>query len=252
MSCAIFLNGEYEDERYYLRQFDAAQAVVAADGGHAFLRRVGRWPHLLIGDFDSLDARLVDEARAAGVEVVAHPARKDETDAELAVAQAAARFPGEIVLLGALGGALDHVLGHLCILRALAERGRPGRIAAPALAATVLRAPTTVRLGSPVGTRVSLVALSTDVVLTLRGLEYEIIDEHLPASVCRGLSNRVESTAPRLELSHGLLLAMVFDGAETFGAGGLEPGSPWAGSLGTRGPGAAPDGADDGSRRERP
>jgi len=218
MTCAIFLNGEYEDERYYVRQLDAAQAVVAADGGHAFLRRVERWPHLLIGDFDSLDAALLAEARAAGVEVVEHPARKDETDAELAVAQAAARFPGEIVLLGALGGALDHVLGHICILRGLAERGRPGRIAAPDLSATVLRAPATVRLGSGVGTRVSLVALSPDVVLTLRGLEYEIIDEHLPPSVCRGLSNRVATAAPRLELAHGLLLAVVFDGAETFAA----------------------------------
>ncbi len=74
--------------------------------------------------------------------------RKDETDAELAVAQAAARYPGEVVLLGALGGALDHVLGHLCILRGLADAGRVGRIAAPGLAATVLRAPATVRLGS--------------------------------------------------------------------------------------------------------
>ena len=39
MSCAIFLNGEYEDEEFYLRQFAVAQVVVAADGGHAFLRR---------------------------------------------------------------------------------------------------------------------------------------------------------------------------------------------------------------------
>ncbi len=218
MSCAIFLNGEYEDERFYLRQCDAAQTVVAADGGHAFLRRHGRWPALLIGDFDSLDAALVAEARAAGVEVIEHPVRKDETDAELAVAQAAARFPGEIVLLGALGGALDHVLGHLCILRGLAEAGGAGRIAAPGLAATVLQAPVAVRLDSRVGTRVSLVALSPEVVLTLRGLEYELTDEPLPATVCRGLSNRVAAADARLELSRGLLLAMAFDGAETFAA----------------------------------
>jgi thiamine pyrophosphokinase len=218
VSCAIFLNGEYEDEEFYLRQFAAAQVVVAADGGHAFLRRHDLWPRLLIGDFDSLDAALVAEARAAGVEVVEHAVRKDETDAELAVAQVVAQCGDDIVLLGALGGALDHMIGHVCILRALAAQGRSGRIVAPGLAATVLRAPVALRLGAAVGTRVSVVALSSDVVLTLRGLEYELTDEPLPASVCRGLSNRVVAPAARLELSGGLLLAMVFDASETFAA----------------------------------
>jgi len=183
VTCAIFLNGEYDDDDFYLRQFAAAQVVVAADGGHRFLRRHGLWPRLLVGDFDSLDAALVAEARAAGVEVVEHPVRKDETDGELAVAQAAARWPGEIVLLGALGGALDHVLGHVCILRGLAARGRAGRIASPGLAATVVQSPAALRLGAAVGTRVSLVALSSGVVLTLRGLEYALPGESLPVAV---------------------------------------------------------------------
>ena len=218
MTCAIFLNGEYEDEEFYLRQYAAAHVVVAADGGHAFLRRHDLWPQLLIGDFDSLDAAMVAEARAAGVEVVEHPTRKDETDAELAVAQVASRCADEIVLLGALGGTLDHVMGHVCILRGLATRSRAARIVAPGLAATVLRAPAAVHLAAAVGTRLSVVALSSDVVLTLLGLEYELADERLPAGVCRGLGNRVAAPGARLELADGLLLAMVFDAAETFSA----------------------------------
>jgi thiamine pyrophosphokinase len=232
VTCAIFLNGEYDDDDFYLRQFAAAQVVVAADGGHRFLRRHGLWPRLLVGDFDSLDAAHVAEARTVGVEVVEHPVHKDETDGELAVAQAAARCPDEIVLLGALGGALDHVLGHVCILRGLAERGRAGRIASPGLAATVVQAPAMLHLGAAVGTRVSLVALSSGVVLTLRGLEYPLHGESLPADVCRGLSNSVARAGARIELSGGELLAMVFDGAETFAPSGpstgLAPSDPTA------------------------
>ena len=239
MTTVICLNGEYEDDAWYLRQVDAAQAVVAADGGHAFLRRHGRWPALLIGDFDSLDARLVAEARVAGVEVVTHSTHKDETDAELAVAQAEARYAGEVVLLGALGGALDHVLGHLAILRGLAARGRAARIAAPDLAATVLQGPVTARLGAPVGARVSVVALSPDVVLTLRGLEYELTDEPLPPSVCRGLSNRVAAPGARVSLTSGQLLTLVFDGGETFATEPLATGAaPSAGAPVASGDGA--------------
>ncbi len=218
MTCAILLNGDYEDDAYYLRQVDAAQAVVAADGGHAFLRRHGRWPALLIGDFDSLDPGLLAEAETAGVEIVRHPARKDETDAELAVAQAEARFPGQIVLLGALGGALDHVLGHIGILQGLAARGRPARIAAPGLVATVVRGPARLRFRAPIATEVSLVALSPDVVLSLRGLEYELSGERLSPTVCRGLGNSLVAADARLDLLSGALLVLVFDGRETFAA----------------------------------
>ena len=212
MTVAVLLNGDYEDDGWYLRRVDAAQAVVAADGGHAFLRRHGRWPALLVGDFDSLDAGLLAEARAAGVEVIAHPVRKDETDAELAVAVAAERFDGELLLLGALGGALDHLLGHVAVLRGLAARGRAARIAAPGLAATVLRGPAGLRLGAAPGARVSVLALGDGVVLTLRGLEYELTAAPLPATVCRGLRNRVAAPDATLELAAGEALVMVFDG----------------------------------------
>ena len=213
MTVAVLLNGDYEDDAWYLRQVDAAQAIVAADGGHAFLRRHSRWPALLVGDFDSLDAGLLAEARAAGVAVVEHPVRKDETDAELAVAAAEARFDGELVLLGALGGAFDHLLGHVSVLRGLAARGRAARIAAPGLTAAVVRGPARLRLGAATGARVSVLALSDGVVLTLRGLEYELTAEPLPATVCRGLRNRVTAPDARLELAGGEALVMVFDGA---------------------------------------
>ena len=122
MTCAIVLNGEYEDEAWYRREVEAARLVVAADGGHHLLRRLDLWPQVLIGDFDSLDAEFVAEARAAGVEVVGHPVRKDKTDGELAVEWAVSHCSDDVVLLGGFGGALDHVLGHLCVLRGLAAR----------------------------------------------------------------------------------------------------------------------------------
>ena len=240
MTTVICLNGEYEDDAWYLRQVDAAQAVVAADGGHAFLRRHGRWPALLIGDFDSLDARLVAEARVGrGRGRRLTPRTKTRPTPSSPSPRPAARYAGEVVLLGALGGALDHVLGHVAILRGLAARGRAARIAAPGLAATVLQGPVAARLGAPVGARVSVVALSPDVVLTLRGLEYELTNEPLPPSVCRGLSNRVAAPGARVSLTSGQLLTLVFDGGETFATEPLATGAaPSAGAPVASGDGA--------------
>lgn len=216
MTGAIFLNGEYEDDAYYLRARERASLVVAADGGHAFLRRHGLWPDLLVGDFDSLDETLLLEAQEAAVEIVRRPVRKDQTDGELAVAEAGARTTGEIVLLGALGGDFDHLLGHLCVLRGLSQAGRAARIAAPGLAVRVFHSPSEVTLGAPVGTRVSLISLSPNAVVTLRGLEYPLTDAPLPATSCLGVSNAVAAPGATVAVVSGVLALMVFDGDEAF------------------------------------
>jgi thiamine pyrophosphokinase len=216
MSCAVFLNGEYEDDTYYLRAREKASLVVAADGGHAFLRRHGLWPDLLVGDFDSLDEDLVREAREADIEMLRRPVRKDKTDGELAVAEACARTPDEIVLLGALGGDLDHLLGHVSVLRGLSQTGRAARIASPRLAVRVFHGPHQVTLGAPIGTRVSLISLSPNAVVTLRGLEYPVTNAPLPATSCLGVSNAVAAPEARIALAAGVLAVLVFDGDETF------------------------------------
>lgn len=214
MSTAIFLNGEYEDDGFYVARYREAGLVIAADGGHAFLRRHDLWPQVVIGDFDSLDAALVREACDAGIEVVRHPTRKDATDAELAVAEALARSGDEVVLLGALGGDFDHQLGHISLLRGIAESGRAARIASPGLAVRVLCAPATVVLTAAPGTRVSLVSLSPTAVVTLRGLEYPLTEAPLPATSSLGLSNAVAAPGATVTLVGGVLVIMVCDDGE--------------------------------------
>jgi len=213
---AIFLNGDYEDDAFYAARYAAASLVVAADGGYAFLRRLGLRSHVLVGDFDSLDAGLVAEAEASGVEVVRHPVRKDQTDAELAVVQAVRRSLDGIELLGALGGAFDHQLGHVSLLRNMAAAGRSARIAAPGFAMRVFYAPAHVALGAPSGTRVSLVALSPAAVVTLRGLEYPLTNAPLAATSCLGLSNEIARSGATVTLASGVLAVMVLHGDETF------------------------------------
>lgn len=211
---AIFANGEYEDDAYYLRRFEQAERVIAADGGFVFLHRHGLLPEVLIGDFDSLDAPLVAAAEAAGVDVMRRPTRKDQTDTELAVAEALKRGARRIELVGALGGAPDHLLGHIGVLRWLEQRGHPARIASPGLVLRVFWSPAVVAVAAPAGSRVSLVALSPTAVVTMHGFDYAVTNAPLAAESCLGLSNAVaEGAGPaRLELKAGVLLAMVFDG----------------------------------------
>jgi len=89
--------------------------VIAADGGYAHLN--GIHADLVVGDFDSLGFV------PAGESVVRHPAEKDDTDTMLAARIGIERGYRAFVLLGGVGGRLDHTLANIQTLAFLRENG---------------------------------------------------------------------------------------------------------------------------------
>lgn len=221
---AVFLDGEYEDPAYYAAWARAADLIVAADGGGRFLTALGVVPDVLVGDFDSLDEEAVAAIGRAGARIERHPVRKDQTDGELAVGEARLAGATELVLAGALG-ALDHVLGHLALLRRVEVAGTPARIVAPALTVRVLGPGSHVTLDAPAGTRVSLAPLGGDTTVTLAGFEYDLDRGRLPFDACLGLGNAVAgaTTGPgpgggaTIRVHEGDVALLVASGREAFG-----------------------------------
>jgi thiamine pyrophosphokinase len=216
----VFLDGEYGDPAWYRALAASSDILLAADGGAAFLARVGLVPQAVVGDFDSLDESIAGALAEQGVEFVRHPVRKDVTDGELAVEEALRRGAGELLLAGATG-ALDHTLGHLAILRRLAARAIAARLVAPDLAVTVLVAPAEVVLAAPAGVRVSLAPAGSDATVTLEGFDYPLACGTLPADACLGLGNHVLAGGEaRIRVHDGAVVALVEWGEEPFAAAG--------------------------------
>lgn len=209
-SAVIFVNGEYEDDEFYRRLFAAADLTIAADGGARFLVRSGLTPDLVVGDFDSLASDDLDALAAAGARVARHPVRKDFTDAEAAVDAALAEGAAKVVLAGALGKGLDHVLGNLAVLRGAARRGVAARLAAPGLSIAVLAHPGRLAIPAPAQTRVSVVALSEEAIVTLSGLDYPLVRGVLHSDGCLGLGNAVTQPPAGVELHAGEVAVLVF------------------------------------------
>jgi thiamine pyrophosphokinase len=209
LTATVFLNGEYTDAAFDRELAARGGLLLAADGGAARLAALGLRPQAVVGDLDSLPAGVAEELHAAGVPFVRFPVRKDQTDAELAVDHAVSLGAGRIVLTGALGGMLDHELGHVAVLRRLARNGVTAELVAPSLWATVLVAPSAVLLTGAAGRRFSLLALSSDVRVTLRGFDYELASERVPVETCLGLGNRIVADEPLVRLHDGQALVIV-------------------------------------------
>lgn len=96
--------------------------LIAADSGYKNAALLGVRPTVLLGDFDSLPSEELSGA-AEGAEVMSVPAEKDFTDTQMAVKVAIERGANEIILIGGLGGRLDHTLSNIALLRSLHSSG---------------------------------------------------------------------------------------------------------------------------------
>ena len=123
MKAVLLLGGRQPGAEELERRLACADLVVTADGGAHALHRLGQLPHVLVGDMDSIVPGLDRELEAAGVTVLRSSPQKDETDGQLALDYALERGATELVLLGAGGGRLDHLLGNLQLLLRAARRG---------------------------------------------------------------------------------------------------------------------------------
>ncbi|MHB1317026.1 MAG: thiamine diphosphokinase [Anaerolineae bacterium] len=204
---AVVVNGRFENEQRLLAVVDAANYVIAADGGANWLNAHGRDPQQIVGDMDSVDPALLRRLEDRGGKVSRYPAHKDETDAELALAAAAALQPREIVLLGALGGRIDHALGNLSLL-AMCELGGIVVRIYDGLSMLWLVSDSSEISGAP-GDIVSLIPWGGDACgIHTEGLAYPLRGDTLRLGPSRGISNVLLAEHGRVTLASGQLLVV--------------------------------------------
>jgi len=205
----IFLNGTYVSAAFDRRVAETADILLAADGGAARLDALGLRPAAVVGDLDSLDAETATRLASEGVEFDRHPVRKDETDAELAVGRALSMGARSIVLAGGAQGALDHILGHLTVLRRLAYEDVSAALVDVSIWVTVVVGPAELLLHGVDGRRVSLLAVGDGAVISLGGFDYELERGRLEGGACLGLGNTARGPRQSVGAHEGAVLVLV-------------------------------------------
>jgi thiamine pyrophosphokinase len=181
--------------------------LVAADGGTHNALALGYRPAVVVGDLDSVEETTRQELAAQGCHFETAPARKDETDLELALRYVVERGAQGIRILGALGGRLDQTLGNILLLTLPVLDGVPTRIVEGRQTAWLVRAATDIR--GAAGDTVSLIPLCGEAHgVTTDGLDYPLSDSRLPFGPGLGISNVMTGPRARVSLREGLLLAV--------------------------------------------
>jgi thiamine pyrophosphokinase len=209
MRAIIVGGGQAMDDSSWRPWIREGDLLIGADGGAGQALRWGLVPQYVIGDMDSLSERARQALEARGSQFMDHPRAKDETDLELALSFAAKQGAQEIILLGALGGRLDHTLSNLLLLTLPSLEGIAIRVVHDGEEVLLARGGETVIVEGNPGDLVSLLPWGGDVHgITTQGLAWPLESDTLKFGYSRGVSNEMVASEARISVEAGRLLVV--------------------------------------------
>lgn len=207
-SALLALNGALDnvsavkEQCMRLNGFKAYDVVIGVDGGTKWLEAMHLKPHMIIGDMDSHKGIYHGDA---SVEIIPFPPEKDFTDAELALEVALERGVTTLVIIGALGGRADHMLGNMYLL----EHSRDNLEMIIVDAQNEIRlyhAPMSLALskGSLLGDYISLIPVTESIRgINLIGFKYPLDQATIKRGQTIGISNELQDDEGRIEVATG-------------------------------------------------
>jgi|LGOV01.1.fsa_nt_gb thiamine pyrophosphokinase len=117
--CAIFLNGIIKDYNYIKTKLRKNDFIIAVDGGIDHIKKLSLFPNLILGDFDS--SVLSEALKYKNAEIKKYKKDKDYTDGEIAINYVIDEKYFEVVIFGALGNRIDHMLSNINMLERLSD-----------------------------------------------------------------------------------------------------------------------------------
>ena len=174
--------------------------VIAADAGYRQLGNVKA--DYVVGDFDSLGYE------PEGERILRHPAEKDDTDTLLAAKLGLSLGYRVFVLLGGVGGRLDHTLANIQTLAYLHGRGAKACLVGDMETITLLEGGT-LRFRAGLSGVVSVFAYGERATgVYERGLAYPLTDATLTDDFPLGVSNAFTGVPAEIAVGQGRLLVL--------------------------------------------
>jgi thiamine pyrophosphokinase len=179
--------------------------VIAADSGLDRAQGLGLEVHLVVGDLDSVSKEAL--AEVADLPIERHPVDKDATDLELAIKAAVRLDPARVIVLGGIGGRLDHLLANAMVLASPQFGHLEMEWLTPGARMHVVTS--SVRLHGSTGDLVSLIPMAGNAGgVTTRGLRWPLTSAQLPFGTTQGVSNEMTGPVATISVGQGTLLAV--------------------------------------------
>lgn len=187
----------------YIREWKPDQ-VITADKGLLYAKELGITPDIILGDFDSCKKDIMEEFSTD--EKIIAPCEKDDTDTALAMIKAKEIGADEILLIGATGTRLDHVLGNLGQLVFAQKHGMKAQIVDENNRIQVLEHEHLISKEKQFGKYVSFLPIYEVKGVTLKGFKYPLYEHTLVFHESLAISNEIKEEQGEISYKEGCLL----------------------------------------------
>ncbi|WP_027623417.1 thiamine diphosphokinase [Clostridium lundense] len=181
--------------------------LISADSGANILYEYRIKPNVMLGDFDSIDEKILKYYENENVTIEKFPAEKDFTDSYGALEKAVELGAKEIGFLGCTGSRIDHMLGNIGLLLTCLELGVKCYIRDENNLIRLVDEPITIEKEGY--TYFSLIGYGGGVKgITITGAKYPLKDYNLRLGESLGVSNEILEDSATIDFREGLLLVI--------------------------------------------
>ncbi|MDP4091299.1 MAG: thiamine diphosphokinase [Bacillota bacterium] len=178
MRALIMSGGTKPSRELALEETEKSSIIIGVDKGIEYLYEYNIKPDILLGDFDSINAELLETVVSSYNEVLKFPPEKDFTDTQAAINKCLELDAEEIVMLACTGCRLDHTMANIGLLYQCLKTGKTAYLIDDKN--TMFMVDKNIELEGRSGGYFSLMAFGGDVEgLTIEGAKYPLRDYKL-------------------------------------------------------------------------
>ncbi len=208
----VIISGGHIDDAFALNYLEENEydCMIAADSGMNFLHRNGLVPDIIAGDFNSVQSSSLQHFQGLNnVQVIKLNPMKDDTDTEFVIREAIRRGATEIIVLGATGTRLDHVLANVNLLGIGLEENVSIELVDAHNRIRMIDNSLEIKKSNQFGSFVSILPVKGDAKgVTLEGMKYPLQDADIVCFSSLGISNEIVDDTARIIVREGVLLVI--------------------------------------------
>ena len=188
----------------------SAEVCIAVDRGLEFLYHAGISPTHIVGDFDSIDPKVISYYKAeTQIPIREFNPVKDASDTEIGIRLAIELGVKELWILGGTGTRIDHVMANIQSLKIVANAGVKAYLLDAHNRISLLEEAAVLKRENAFGKYFSVFALASAVEgLNIRGAKYPLENHRLEPHDSLTVSNQFAEDEVIIEFESGIIILM--------------------------------------------
>lgn len=165
-------------------------------------------PDYILGDFDSIDKKVLEKYKTQKIKINELKPEKDFTDTEEAINLAIKLKSSEIVIIGAIGTRIDHVLANINVLKIALDNNIKAKIINEHNEIELINNELIIEKNN-LYKYISIMPLTTQVEgITITGMKYPLENYTLTIGNSLGVSNEQIEKKAKIKIKDGILIVI--------------------------------------------